>query len=257
MLDWLTSVDYSSQQNDFVRGRQEGTGEWLLKSNEFQHWVNQDSQTLFCPGIPGAGKTIITAIVVEHLSKTFGNDAKVGIGYLYCNFRRQQEQSREGLLLNLLKQLAQAQPSVPESVETLYKHHEKQKTRPSFVEIVRVLNSVVSGYTRAFIVIDALDECQAFGGDRKSFLSEIFNLQANTGANIFATSRFIPAITEEFKGCLSVEIRAMDGDVQKYIAGHISRLPSFVSDRPELQREIEAEIISAADGMYFLPMLPW
>jgi hypothetical protein len=151
--------------------------------------------------------------------------------------------------LNILKQLAQEQPSVPVSVETLYQRHERKKTRPSFNEIVQVLDLVAMGYEQVFIIIDALDECQDFDGDRRSFLSEIFNLRARTRANIFATSRFIPEITREFEGSLSVEIRASDEDVQKYVAGHISRLPSFVSEKPELQREIEAEIISAADGM--------
>jgi hypothetical protein len=36
ILDWLTPADYSTQQSDFIRRRQEGTGEWLLKSTEFQ-----------------------------------------------------------------------------------------------------------------------------------------------------------------------------------------------------------------------------
>jgi Cdc6-like AAA superfamily ATPase len=240
-----------------IRGRQEGTGEWLLESNEFQHWVNHNGQILFCPGIPGAGKTVITSIVVEYLSTKFENDASIGIGYLYSNFRRQQEQNRENLLLNLLKQLARGQPSMPESVETLYGRHEKKKTRPLLAEIAKTLNSVVSGYTRTFIIIDALDECHNFDRNLTSFLSEIFNLRSNTGANIFATSRFIPEITKEFEGSLSVEIRASDGDMQKYVAGHISRLPKFVSDSPELQREIEAEIISAADGMYRLLIQLW
>jgi hypothetical protein len=35
-----------------------GVGQWLLSSNEFQGWLNQNKQTLFCPGIPGAGKTM-------------------------------------------------------------------------------------------------------------------------------------------------------------------------------------------------------
>jgi hypothetical protein len=59
ILDWLTPIDYAPQQYDFFRRRQKGTGEWLLKTNEFQEWVNQSKQTLFCPGIPGAGKTTI------------------------------------------------------------------------------------------------------------------------------------------------------------------------------------------------------
>jgi hypothetical protein len=86
ILDWLSPVDYSSQQSGFIRGRQEGTGEWLLKSKQFEDWISQNSQILFCPGIPGAGKTVITSIVVEYLSTKFENDAGVGIGYIYCNF---------------------------------------------------------------------------------------------------------------------------------------------------------------------------
>jgi hypothetical protein len=36
ILDWLTPINYSTQQSDFIGRRQEGTGQWLLSSNEFQ-----------------------------------------------------------------------------------------------------------------------------------------------------------------------------------------------------------------------------
>jgi hypothetical protein len=80
-------------------------------------------------------------------------------------------------------------------------------------------------YSRAFIVVDALDECQAIDGCRSRFLSEIFNLQAKSRANIFATSRFIPEITERFAGSMLLEIRASEHDVRKYVDGHMSHLP--------------------------------
>lgn len=67
ILEWLTPIDYAPQQNDFISRRQEGTGKWLLNSNEFQEWTSQSKRTLFCPGIPRAGKTIITSIVIEYL----------------------------------------------------------------------------------------------------------------------------------------------------------------------------------------------
>jgi hypothetical protein len=41
--------------------------EWLLDSDEFQTCLDTDKQTLFCPGIPGAGKTILSSIVVDYL----------------------------------------------------------------------------------------------------------------------------------------------------------------------------------------------
>ena len=88
IADWLTPIDNAPQQNDFISRRQEGTGGWLLHSEEFQRWIDQKDQTLFCPGIPGAGKTMITSIVVDNLYTRFENDGSIGIAYIYCNFRR-------------------------------------------------------------------------------------------------------------------------------------------------------------------------
>jgi hypothetical protein len=67
ILDWLTPVDYAHEQNDFISRRHEGTGQWLLDSVEYQAWLKTKKQTLFCPGIPGTGKTILTSIVVYDL----------------------------------------------------------------------------------------------------------------------------------------------------------------------------------------------
>ena len=93
-------IDYAPQQNDYIRRRQPGTGQWLLDSAEFQRWLYTGKQTLFCPGIPGAGKTILTSIVVDELTTRFGNDRIIGIAYVYCNFRRQHEQKADDLLAN-------------------------------------------------------------------------------------------------------------------------------------------------------------
>ena len=255
IVDWLTPIDYAPQQSDFVARRQEGTGQWLLDSKEFNEWLDQSKQTLFCPGIPGAGKTIITSIVVHHLHTKFGGDPTVGIAYLYCNFRRQHEQKPTDLLLSLLKQLVQEQPSIPESVKILYTHHKGKRTQPSFDEISKALHSVLADYSRSFIIIDALDECQATDGSRSKLLSEILNLQAKTGAGLFLTSRYLPEIVKEFEESISLEIRASDEDVLRYIDGRISwLLRSRISKYQDLQNTIRKEILKAVDGMYdFVP----
>lgn len=249
ILDWLTPVDYGPQQSDYIRRRQAGTGQWLLDSKEFNEWLDQSKQTLFCPGIPGAGKTIITSIVVHYLHNKFRSDPAVGIAYLYCNFRQQHEQNVTDLLLSLVKQLVQEQPCIPKSVKKLHTHHKDKRTRPSFSEVLEALHSVAAYYSRAFIIVDALDECRVSDGSRGRFLSEIFNLQVKTRANIFATSRYIPEIEKEFKGSMLVDIRASDNDVRRYLEGHISQLPSFVLRSPDLQEKIKTEIIEAVDGM--------
>jgi len=255
ILDWLTPINYASQQSDFIDRRQEGTGQWLLNSKEFQEWLTQSGRTLFCPGMPGAGKTMITSIIVDHLCNRFQSDGSVGIAYLYCNFRRQQEQKPADLFASLLKQLVQEQSSVPESIKGLYMCHKDRRTRPLSTEILKVLPSVIRDYSRTFVIIDALDECQISDGVRRILLSEILDLQAKTGANLFATSRFIPEIEKEFKRGLSLEIRASDEDVQRYLDSHMFQLPSFVSNNLNLKEEIKTAIVNAADGMYVSPVL--
>ena len=64
--------------------------------------------------------------------------------------------------------------------------------------ISRALQSVLAMCSQVFIVVDALDECQASDGCRK-FMTEIFSLPVNYGAQLFATSRSILEITEVFK----------------------------------------------------------
>jgi hypothetical protein len=251
ILDWITPFDYAPQQSDLISRRQAGTGQWLLDSAEFKVWLLIGKQTLFCPGIPGAGKTILASIVVQELITRFENDGSTGIAYLYCNYRRQHEQKPEDLFASLLKQLVQEQP-IPDSVKTLYDRHKDKRTRPSLDEISGVLQSVAATYSRVFIIVDALDECQIPDGHRQRFLSSLFNLQAKCEANLFATSRPISSIEKEFEGDSKLEIRASEEDVRKYLEGHMFRLPGFVVRSLGLQEEIKANIVKAVDGMYVI-----
>jgi len=105
IIDWLSPTNYATQQSDFISRRQEGTGLWLINSSEFQGWLSPSKQIIFCPGILGAGKTIITSIIINYLWTEF-NNTNVGIAYLYYNYQQQQERSAKALLLSLLKQLS-------------------------------------------------------------------------------------------------------------------------------------------------------
>jgi hypothetical protein len=250
ILEWLTPIDYAPQQSDYISRRQPGTGQWFLDSVEYQAWLQTSKQTLFCPGIPGAGKTIMTAIAVDDLYIRFQNHPSIGIAYLYCNFRQLDEQTAEGLLASLLKQLVQERSFLPDTVKDLYNRHKSKRIRPSFEEISRTLQSMAAIYSRTFIIVDALDECQKSDGCRAKFLAELINLQAKCGANVFATSRFIPEITAKFAASVSLEIRASDKDIRVYIDSRISKLPAFVLRSSDLQEEIKNGIVDAVDGMY-------
>ncbi|CAI0650564.1 unnamed protein product [Colletotrichum noveboracense] len=248
-LDRITSIDFSKQLADNLERRQDGTGLWLLESPEFQTWVQGDRQTLFCPGMPGAGKTMLSSIVIEYLQRRFIGNSSVGVGFMFCNFRRHDEQTPRSLLSSVLKQLYWAMPSGCSDVEKIYNNG---SSSPSRREIEECLQSVTSQFTRVYILVDALDE---FGEDRGILLKSILSVQETENVNIFTTSRHIPEIEIYFNEATSIEIRATDEDVMRFLDGRMSRLPSAARKSRELQGEIKHSIVEAVQGMFLLAQL--
>ncbi|KAI0874241.1 hypothetical protein GGS24DRAFT_490168 [Hypoxylon argillaceum] len=255
VLDWLSSIDFSTQKSDFLRRRQEGTGQWLLNSKEYQHWLQTKKEVLFCPGIPGAGKTILTSIVVDDLLVRHGDDESVGICYIFLNFRHHGSQKLDDLIASLLKQLAWTQSVLSGNVKLLYDRHKKRHTRPSFDELCQALYSVIAEYSRIFFVIDALDECQTQDNCRSKFISEILKLWSEHEANVLTSSRLLPEITSRFDTAVLKEIRASDEDMGRYLDGNLSCLPGFVARDLTLQTETKEKILQSVDGMFLLAQL--
>lgn len=248
ILDWLTPIEYGPQHSDFFNRREPGTCQWFLSCEEYQTWLDSNKLTLFCPGIPGSGKTILTAVVINDLITKFQNNPAIGIAYIYFNFRQTDDQKIESLMASLLKQLARSQ-SFPESVKDLYNRNKGRQTRPSVDEISHALQSVAAKYSKVFIIVDALDECQSFNDCGLKLLSYILDLQANTSTNLFATSRPIPDIEGQFKTHLRREISAANEDVRAYLEGKMSNLPRCISNSPDIQEKIKTEIAGAVEGM--------
>lgn len=252
ILDWLSPNDYSNEQSDTFVSRQDGTGTWLLKSPEFGTWVSGTQQTLFCPGIPGAGKTIMSSIVIDHLRNTFRKDS-VSVAFIYCRYKVRMEQTPSNILSSLLRHLVQGHDSISPEASVLFGAHSQNNSRPTLREVCDLLELEASRYSKVLIVLDALDECSDTDGMRRVILSEIRTLQSERPVNLAATARLIPTIIQDFKDATRLDIKASEADVRKYIQGQIHRLPSCVIRNISLQQSIEREIINAVDGMYVFP----
>jgi Cdc6-like AAA superfamily ATPase len=246
ILDWLPTVDYDPQQSIFSKLEQ-GTGQWFLNSAGYRDWLETDKQTLFCTGIPGAGKTFITSIVIDHLQTNYKNSS---IAYLYFSVGQQGQQTVKELLGSLLKQLVRNQSPLPQVVKNLYGRHKERRSQPELREISGVLQSVISPDSRTFFIIDALDECQSIYRD--TFLTEIFSIQKNTRLSLFATSR--PQEVEvdaKFNGSIVQEIVASDKDIETYVDHQILLWNRSHKNHnlDDIQNTIKAEITLAAAGM--------
>ncbi|KAK2744436.1 hypothetical protein FQN55_006763 [Onygenales sp. PD_40] len=249
-FSWLTSIDCRPHQSKYLSMRYPGTGQWFLRSRRFQMWRNSKKQTLFCPGIPGSGKSVITSIVIQELIENLEHSGDIGIAYAYCNF--QQRYNDTDLLASLIKQLIQGQRSLPDNVQSLHRTHQRTQTGPSFGEMSTVFQSVAALYSRVFIFIDALDEYQVSATSREKFLEVMFDLQDKHGANLFVTSRFVPDITEAFSASTWLPIEANNQDVEAYVEGHMQGVPSHPCSSEPLLDELKTAILDAARGMFIL-----
>ncbi len=101
----------------------------------------------------------MTAIVVNDLCERFWCRDDVGVAVAYCSYSMREEQTKETILAGLIRQLVKHKHSELEHVQTLYEQCKNVGRRPSFSELSSLLRDVACSYSTAFIVLDALDEC--------------------------------------------------------------------------------------------------
>lgn len=248
ILEWLSPYNYPLQQSDLIRRRQEGTGLWFLETTRFQTWMKEPKSSLFCKGMPGAGKTMTASIVINHLSKQV-QSTSVGVAYVFCDYKLGQDQTDINMIGALVKQLVADRRSLPESLERIYLEHAPTGTFPDREQISTVLEEAIAQHATVHIVVDALDEWDDINGDRSRFLKELKNLQTAQDLRLMATSRFITEIEEAFQDSPTMEIRAEEEDVRRYVAGQMDRMPRCIRVDHELQLKIQDVIVSNVEGM--------
>ncbi|KAI9810381.1 MAG: hypothetical protein M1827_006267 [Pycnora praestabilis] len=231
IIAWISLLNFMTKQIDVLDERQEGTGAWLFKSVVFQKWLLGSEKTLWCQGMPGAGKTVLVSIVIDHLQRTYST-SNISIVFIYCDYKEQAQQTLLNLISSLLQQLVEQQPSVSDEVCSLWEEHTHRRTRPGLADFSRLLQSTASTFSKIFIVIDALDESSEV--IRNDLIIKINKLQQ------------------------SLHLLASDADIRAYIHTQIDRrdrLKRFVQADPSLQEKIVTSIASKAQGMFLLARL--
>ena len=254
LLDWITPLNFLAQQSVLLCWRQEGTGQWLFESPEFKSWMNKPGETLLCRGIPGAGKTMLASIAIDHLQGTLRHK-NIPVVYIYCDYKRQQEQTPINLMASILKQLLQHQISVPDGVMNSYHDRVNSGTRLSFEEIGEMTKILLAGVLQAYIVVDALDELPVSGQVCQILLTYLRSLQKAQSLNLMITSRPIPQIDHQLQDSLSLEIRASNEDIKRYVYGRMNDMARSAQKDPKLQEAIAQCIVDIADGMFLLSRL--
>ncbi|KAI4121107.1 MAG: hypothetical protein LQ338_006561 [Usnochroma carphineum] len=271
ILQWLSPLDFKLMQNDTLHRRHADTGDWILQTPSFTSWAFGDLDTLCCEGIPGAGKTIIAAIVVDHLKRKVDMEVntkrptELSIGLpgssvmcLYCMYKERTAQTAENLLGSFVKQLAESYPrQFFATVHELYQARKVSHERLALTDLVSMLESMLQSFRQSYIIVDALDECATDVKD--SLMSSLEALQQICSLKVMVTLRPDTAITflDPSKTGL-LQIRAQKADMDKYLTARItSERRSFASirGRPDMTALTIDTILARSQGMFLLARL--
>ncbi|KAH9213639.1 hypothetical protein DL95DRAFT_253467, partial [Leptodontidium sp. 2 PMI_412] len=254
VLHWISPTDLYSKHHNIQSKRMSGTGQWLLETEQFQNWMNSQSprNVLWCHGDPGAGKTIFTSLIIDHIRGHSTNGFRVS--YFYFDYRDQESQTPTNLLASLIKQLIQQTKIVP---SRLVKHYQKPMggPLPSVKDLESALAQICNHFSNTYLIFDALDECD-FRRHRKPVL-DILDRLRTTSVRILITSRPHPGdIKRKFDKDPQITIRADDADIKAFIAHRIdgdNDISELVDEK--LKEEIINGICAMSGGLFLLPAL--
>ena len=250
VVDWFSPLSFGDRHNDVLSRRCEGTGNWLFATPEVSAWLSSsDKASLWCSGIPGAGKTTIAAIMTDHIEKTLVHDQYVAVACIYCNYKDKLVQTPVNLLANIWMQIRQ-KSALPPEVEELYNSSvlKGSSTRPRLDDIIKVLKAEVDRHANVYVIIDALDECEP--AYRLRLLTELKALQPKL--KLMVTSRYFDAFGADMGIDTDIEILASDEDIKRYVEEIVSttpRLGRWIAADSSLHETIETKVIEAAQSM--------
>lgn len=255
IADWLRGADPSTNHNSARKKHEPGTGEWLLNLKAFEEWREGDGSLLWLHGIPGAGKTILSSVVVEHLKKTQSEaEQSTKIAYFYFDFNDHAKQTAQECIQSIVKQLFEQSVKTPDELKLL--HSEHRHGTPSLDQMVEVLITILED-GRNFIVIDALDECKEEEGEmeREALFQCLAEVTASLegGFNIFIASRVEQDIKRELTQMSAVEVNmeqgVVDEDIRSALRGLLPKVAKFKTWPEAVKKQIEDTLAQQANGM--------
>ena len=164
---------------------------------------------------------------------------QTGIAFFYCDYRDSEHHTTRNIIASMIKQLALCRGTLPEALRRLYNACDGGQKAPQEEDLQRVLLEVCETFPKVFLVIDALDECNAIT-QRPSLLRALRTLRSS-GTRLFITSRpSADDITGAFSESTQIAIKAQKTEIQRYLQARIENSPAA---QDIMDRELQADII--------------
>ncbi|WQF85414.1 Putative fungal domain of STAND protein [Colletotrichum destructivum] len=253
ILDYF--LKYNPQQNYEMsrRLRHPRTGLWLTRLPEFQHWLSTPDSRLWLKGIPGAGKTVLAASIIE---AALGMSTETTpSAFFFCDYKEANTHKPEAILGALIYQLAIQKEEAYERLEKFYEELHPSNGLPrvaSVMSLERVLKDMTKMYDHVYLIVDGLDECKELTDDVVEMLSDISEDTDNVSMALLSRDE------DHIRGHLEadfvpLEIAAHKEDITEFVTSEIEeriRNRKLHINDAELKGEILHGLIDGAKGMF-------
>lgn len=149
---FLDACSTYNHQTAWKQARKAGTTSWIYNKEEYKQWRQEPaSNILWCTGILGSGKTVLSANVIENLMLT--TPAAI-ISYFFCKHDEAESLKTRTIIGSVARQLFSCVELEVDRVDSI---------NTSFLDTDMVLEYLrtllPSDLQEYFIIIDGLDEC--------------------------------------------------------------------------------------------------
>lgn len=255
LLQWLSPLQMVQIHQTISDRAERGSGQWFLTLECFLKWYGGEYKQLWCWGIPGAGKTVLVSIIVNHLrhQRDEEREARIGIAVIYFKYN-DPDQTLDNILGSLIRQLVNESSVIPTQLVKFYEQSRNRDTSLSVDELGDVLKATVDEFDEVYFVVDGLDECSE--ELRWELMEQLEKCQPQL--HLLITSRYLDAISEELADFKRYEIKANRADIELFIDRQIQKnrnLRRLVQRNHALREDIKDSVLRTAEHMFLLAQL--
>jgi hypothetical protein len=252
ILQWLSAPDRSIEHNVARKKHEEGTGEWLLKSEHYQKWLSGSSSILWLHGKAGCCKTVLCSTIVEDVRLRIAGQESAVLLFFYFTFSDTRKLNYENMLRSMVTELSRARPVTP-SLRELYAT--SQPYAPSVEALEDTLIELLQVTNISYLIADALDECSE--EQREQVIQGFKHItQACPGTRLLITSRReadIEILMESWcEHQFALDENCINADIDIFIKNALATDKKLIRLPAETKEEIERLFHEKSDGMLVL-----
>ncbi|KAK4206451.1 ankyrin-2, partial [Rhypophila decipiens] len=254
--EWIAPTDYNHESGEFQKHRAShmpGTGEWLFATPNYLKWHDaEDHGLLWIKGIPGSGKSVFAASLVDEL-------AQEGHPVLFFFFRQIIDANHKpiNLLRDWLAQILEYSPPLQVLLTPFVDEKSENKSAMHTISINDLwtyLKIALAHMPRAYLVADALEEMDKGNEVFLQALARLGSWQPGT-VKVILTSRPVNTIEEPLRNIPGLQIRLeeklVDLDISAYVQSCIKSSTIPTEDRQLIKEAIPGR----ANGLFLYAKL--